>query len=210
MYQRSFFQEVKSDAAGNITFKIHDLVHDLAQLIMGEECVSYDVSNLKQNLSVRVHHISCFGTKGKFDYNMIPFKKVESLRTFLEFEPPSKNLYVWPSITPLRALRTSSCQIYALKNLMHLRYLEIYQSGIESLPDSICGLKKLQTLKLEGCYNLSSFPKHLTQLQDLRNQVINDCEALVSTPFRIGELTCLKTLTIFIIGSKIGFGLAEL
>jgi hypothetical protein len=34
---------------------------------------------------------------------------------------------------------------------------------------------------------------------------------LVSTPFRIGELTCLKTLTIFIVGgSEDGFGLEEL
>ena len=31
--QRSFFQEVKSDLAGNITFKIHDLVHDLAKCV---------------------------------------------------------------------------------------------------------------------------------------------------------------------------------
>jgi len=61
LYQRSFFQEVKSDVVGNITFKMHDLVHDLAQSIMGEECVASEVSSLT-DLSIRTHHISCFDT----------------------------------------------------------------------------------------------------------------------------------------------------
>jgi hypothetical protein len=47
-------------------------------------------------------------------------------------------------------------------------------------------------------------------LQDLQHLMIKNCPSLISTPFRIGELTCLKTLTIFIVGSKIGYGLAEL
>jgi muconolactone delta-isomerase len=69
----------------------------------------------------------------------------------------------------------------------------------------------LQTLKLEGCIYFSSFPNQLTQLQDLRHLMIENCPSLVSTPFRIGELTCLKTLTIFIVGgSEDGFGIEEL
>jgi len=40
--------------------------------------------------------------------------------------------------------------------------------------------------------------------------MIKDCPSLKSSPFRIGELTCLKTLTNFIVGSETGFGLAEL
>jgi len=208
LYQRSFFQEVKSDLAGNITFKMHDLVHDLAQSIIGEECVSSKVESLT-NLSSRVHHISCFVTKRKFDYN-IPFKKVESLRTFLELEPTYKSSDVLLSIIPLRALSTSSYQLSSLKNLIHLRYLQLYASKITTLPASVCRLQKLQTLKLEHCFYFSSFPKQFKKLQDLRHLIINRCPSLISTPFRIGELTCLKTLTTFIVGSKTGFGLAEL
>jgi len=62
LWQRSFFQEVKSDLAGNITFRMHDFIHDLAQSIMGKECISYDVSDLT-NLSIRVHHLSLFDKK---------------------------------------------------------------------------------------------------------------------------------------------------
>jgi len=208
LWQRSFFQEVKSDLAGNITFRMHDFIHDLAQSIMGEECISYDVSKLT-NLSIRVHHLSLFDKKSKLDY-MIPFQKVDSLRTFLEYKPPSKNLNVLLSSTPLRALFTCSQQLSSLKSLMHLRYLELSCCHITTLPGSVCRLQKLQTLKLELCRFLSSFPKQFTKLQDLRHLIIKNCNSLMSTPFRIRELTCLKTLTIFIVGPKTGYGLPEL
>jgi hypothetical protein len=122
LHQKSIFQEVKSDVVGNITFKMSDSFQ-VVQSIMGDQCVASEVSSLT-NLSTRVHHISCFDTKGNFDYSMIPIKKVDSLRTFLEFKPPSKNLDVLLSVAPLRALRTSSSELSALKSLIHLRYLE--------------------------------------------------------------------------------------
>ncbi|AES75558.1 putative P-loop containing nucleoside triphosphate hydrolase, leucine-rich repeat domain, L [Medicago truncatula] len=208
LWQRSFFQEVKSDLTGNITFKMHDFIHDLAQSIMGEECISYDVSKLT-NLSIRVHHMSLFDKKSKHDY-MIPCQKVDSLRTFLEYKQPSKNLNALLSKTPLRALHTSSHQLSSLKSLMHLRYLKLSSCDITTLPGSVCRLQKLQTLKLEDCVFLSSFPKQFTKLKDLRHLMIKDCPSLISTPFRIRELTCLKTLTNFIVGLETGFGLAEL
>jgi len=208
LYQRSFFQEVKSDFVGNITFKLHDFVHDLARSIMGEECISYDVSKFT-NLSVRVHHLSLFDEKSKNHY-MIPFQKVDSLRTFLEYKRPSKNLKEFLSSTPLRALHTRSPRLSSLKRLIHLRYLEISFCDIKTLPRSICRLVKLQTLKLEGCEYFSRFPKQLTKLHDLRHLTIKNCRSLISTPFRISKLTCLKTLPIFIVGSKTGYGLAEL
>ncbi|XP_039683088.1 putative disease resistance protein RGA4 isoform X2 [Medicago truncatula] len=208
LYQRSFFQEVESDLVGNITFKMHDLVHDLAQSIMGEECVSCDVSKLT-NLPIRVHHISLCDNKSKDDY-MIPFQKVDSLRTFLEYTRPCKNLDAFLSSTPLRALCISSYQLSSLKNLIHLRYLVLYGSDITTLPASFCKLQKLQTLKLLSCYFLSSFPKQFTKLQDLRHLIIKSCPSLKSTPFKIGELTSLQTLNYFIVGLETGFGLAEL
>ncbi|KEH16618.1 putative disease resistance protein RGA3 [Medicago truncatula] len=207
LYQRSLFEEVKSDFVGNITFKMHDFVHDLAVSIMGDECISSDASNLT-NLSIRVHHISLFDKKFRYDY-MIPFQKFDSLRTFLEYKPPSKNLDVFLSTTSLRALHTKSHRLSS-SNLMHLRYLELSSCDFITLPGSVCRLQKLQTLKLEKCHHLSDFPKQFTKLKDLRHLMIKNCSSLKSTPFKIGELTCLKTLTIFIVGSKTGFGLAEL
>ncbi|AES75658.2 putative P-loop containing nucleoside triphosphate hydrolase, leucine-rich repeat domain, L [Medicago truncatula] len=211
LYARSFFQEVKTDKKGEVTFKMHDLIHDLAQSITGEECMAFDDKSLT-NLSGRVHHISFsfINLYKPFNYNTIPFKKVESLRTFLEFYVKLGESAPLPSIPPLRALRTRSSQLSTLKSLTHLRYLEICKSWIKTLPESVCRLQNLQILKLVGCPLLSSLPKKLTQLQDLRHLVIKYCNSLDSMPSNISKLTCLKTLSTFIVESKAGFGLAQL
>ncbi|CAJ2666466.1 unnamed protein product [Trifolium pratense] len=209
LYQRSFFQEVETNGKGKVTFKMHDTFHDIASEIMGQQCLALETASLT-TLSRRVHHISCFNVDEKFKYNLIPFKTVESLRTVLQFNPPKSSLSVFPSITPLRVLSTDCIQLSALKNFIHLRYLELYDSTIETLPESICSLRKLQTLKLERCYRLISLPKQLTQLQDLRHLVITRCSSLRSMPTNIGGLTHLRTLSTFIVGSKGRFGLAEL
>ncbi|WJX71263.1 hypothetical protein P8452_55275 [Trifolium repens] len=172
---------------------------------MGEQCLALETADLS-TLSKRVHHVSC----SKFKYGLNKFKGVESLRTVLQFNPPKSSLSVFPSITPLRVLSTKCYQISTLKNFIHLRYFELYQSKIVTLPESICSLRKLQTLKLVQCYDLISLPKQLTQLQDLRHLVIKECRAIRSMPCNIGGLTHLKTLNLFIVGSKSGFGLAEL
>ncbi|KEH16320.1 LRR and NB-ARC domain disease resistance protein [Medicago truncatula] len=211
LYARSFFQEVKTDKKGEVTFKMHDLIHDLAQSITGEECMAFDDKSLT-NLTGRVHHISCsfINLNKPFNYNTIPFKKVESLRTFLEFDVSLAESAPFPSIPPLRALRTCSSELSTLKSLTHLRYLEICSSYIYTLPESVCSLQNLQILKLVNCPYLCILPEKLTQLQDLRHLVIKDCNSLYSMPSKISKLTSLKTLSIFIVVLKEGFGLAEL
>ncbi|WJX66335.1 hypothetical protein P8452_50900 [Trifolium repens] len=141
---------------------------------MGEQCIALETASLT-NLSKRVHHIGCFNVYEQSKYNLIPFKRVESLRTILQFNLRESSLSVFPSITPLRVLSTRCSQLSALKNFIHL-----------------------------------SLPKQLTQLQDLRHLVIKKCDSLRSMPFNIGGLTHLRTLNLLIVGSKTGFGLAEL
>ncbi|QCD90880.1 hypothetical protein DEO72_LG4g1841 [Vigna unguiculata] len=83
LYDRSFFQEAKANRIGMIkTFKMHDLFHDLAQSIMGEECVVYEEGKLTR-LSNRVHYLRLLNSNKFVD--MAAFKKVESLRTLLDF-----------------------------------------------------------------------------------------------------------------------------
>ncbi|MED6191131.1 hypothetical protein PIB30_113137, partial [Stylosanthes scabra] len=89
-------------------------------------------------------------------------------------------------------------------------YLNIRASRITTLPECISRLQKLQILKLEECEYLSCLPKHLTQLKDLRHLIIDDCDSLVEMPPNMGELKCLKTLNLFIVERKAGYGLSEL
>ncbi|RZC30039.1 Disease resistance protein RGA2 [Glycine soja] len=179
LYNRSFFQEAKLDGLGIITsFKMHDLFHDLARSIMGEECVVHD-------------HI----------------RKLNPCGTFLDFGFKLGHNHWLPSIHCLRALRTSSSLLSPLKDLTYLRYLNLHGNSVTSLPNFICGLKKLQILKLEyfGSHNL--LPKDLTPLQDLRHLVIYRCPSIADMPLNIGMLSHLRTLSTFIVDSKSGYGL---
>jgi hypothetical protein len=54
---RSFFQEAKEDEFGNIiSFKMHDLIHDIAQSVSRIECTYVD-SNAKV-VNEKVRHLS--------------------------------------------------------------------------------------------------------------------------------------------------------
>ncbi|RDX91589.1 Disease resistance protein RGA2, partial [Mucuna pruriens] len=141
---------------------------------------------------------------------MAALKKVESLRTFLDFGFQCR----LPSNHYVRALRTSPSLLSPLKDLAHLRYLCLRFCSVTSLPNSICRLQKLQTLKLEDFELLNLLPEDLTQLQDLRHLVINICYSIAEMPPSIGKVSHLRTLSSFTVGSKAlnkpGYGLAEL
>ncbi|KAL9328438.1 hypothetical protein ACSQ67_003441 [Phaseolus vulgaris] len=169
--------------------------------IMGEECVIIEKGRLTP-LSTRVHYASLLNSKMVVD--MTAFKKVESLRTFLDLG----DIGLVPSTHCLRALCTTSYSLFPVKDLAHLRYLSWNWGSGEGLCNIICQLPKLQILKLEDLFHLR-LPKELTQLQDLRHIVIDDCDVKEMPP-NIGKLRHLRTLNTFVVGSKAGCGLAEL
>ncbi|WVZ09425.1 hypothetical protein V8G54_013955 [Vigna mungo] len=210
LYRRSFFQEAKCDEFGILkSFKMHDLFHDLAQSIMGEECAAFVEERLTP-LSSRVHYLSSNVSYRGF---MHGFKKVESLRTFLDLGPSFRvsDSDPVPSNHSLRALCTKSSLLSPLKDLTHLRYLSLncdYRANLNN--NSICQMRKLQILKLQSCRYLRGLPKNLTQLQDLRHIVMNDCREVEKSLPKISKLRHLRTLSIFVVGSKPGCGLAEL
>ncbi|KAG2376405.1 hypothetical protein LR48_Vigan2516s000100 [Vigna angularis] len=209
LYDRSFFQEAKANRIGMIkTFKIHDLFHDLAQSIMGEECVIYGERKLTR-LPNRVHYLRLLNSN--YFVDMDAFKKVESFRTVIDFGQGLHcvNIGLLPSNHCLRALHIRSSLFSPLNNLSHLRYLSLDMCSV--LHNSICGLQKLQILKLEYCGGLHNFfPENMTQLQDLRHLVINKCPSIAEMPRNIGKLRHLRTLNTFVVGSKLEYGLAEL
>ncbi|XP_054813456.1 putative disease resistance RPP13-like protein 1 [Prosopis cineraria] len=54
-----------------------------------------------------------------------------------------------------------------MNNSKHLRYLDLSDTRIENLPDSICKLYNLQTLKLHCCTQVVELPPDLHKLVDL-------------------------------------------
>jgi len=210
LYQKSFFQDIKMDEySGDISFKMHDLVHDLAQSVIGQECMYLENKNMT-SLSKSTHHI---GFQDEDDEDLLSFdknafKKVESLRTLFQLSYYSKKKHDnFPTYLSLRVLCTS--QVLSLGSLIHLRYLELRYLGIKKLPESIYNLKKLETLKIKDCSKLSCLPKHLACLTNLRHIVIE--EFWLSRMFpNIGKLTCLRTLSVYIVSLEKGNSLTEL
>ncbi|KAF9593678.1 hypothetical protein IFM89_024495, partial [Coptis chinensis] len=108
----------------------------------------------------------------------------------------------------------------SIGNLKQLRCLDLYQVGIRVLPESICCLTNLQTLNLQKCRNLKMLPKNLSKMRNLRKLVIGsdnyininmEDPVLTHMPLGIGELTCLKQLSTFVVSQLSGFaGIQEL
>ena len=105
----------------------------------------------------------------------------------------------------------------SIGRLSSLRILRLTATNIYSLPTSICGLSRLETLDLQGCYKLQSlpdelpssltslrvtcqsmetFPSRLSNLINLKNLEFYSCVNLVEIPRDIGKLSQLETLSL--------------
>jgi len=82
-YQKSFFQDIHiDDYSSVISFKMHDLVHDLAQSVAGHECMVLE-NAFVTNLLKSTHHIS-FNPLFPVLLEEDSFKKAELLRTLYQ------------------------------------------------------------------------------------------------------------------------------
>ncbi|CDP17163.1 unnamed protein product [Coffea canephora] len=95
-------------------------------------------------------------------------------------------------------------------HLKHLRYINLSENKIQRLPEGICKLLALQTLKLINCDELRELPSGLKNLINLRHLDLNTWGKLEVMPSKLGRLTNLLTLYVFKIGKDEGCGIQEL
>ncbi|XP_056689597.1 putative disease resistance protein RGA4 isoform X2 [Spinacia oleracea] len=206
----SFLHVALRDEIGEIVrYGMHDLVHDLATSVSKHQVLILEAGNPVTAIS-DVRHLAIYERKELktecWDKDKVA---VKNLRTLVIYKNSPGGL---------------------LKHVKYLRVLNLQDTGLKEVPESIAGLKclkvlslvynpikvlpefitkwyNLQTLNLLGCDLLEEVPGGLSNLVNLRHLYI---DRLISLPAgMIGQLTCLQTLPILGVREG-GFQISEL
>ncbi|WJX22356.1 hypothetical protein P8452_11669 [Trifolium repens] len=197
LVSRSFFQRFGN---GNRYYVMHDLVHDLAMFIGGEFYIREEgLEREPKIIGAKTRHLSFttlddpvsknFGTSGGPKY----------LRSYFPIYPnKSTDLPLW--IFDSKYLRVLSARTFytemvpnSIGELIHLRYLDLSNTEIETLPDTLCNLYNLQTLKLSCCEYLTRLPNSIGELIHLRYLDLSNTE-IETLPDTLCNLSNLQTL----------------
>ncbi|CDP17344.1 unnamed protein product [Coffea canephora] len=198
LLQSSLFEET-SHARGTY-YKMHDLVHDLAESVSKSTKVINSETRLVDNSNqVRYLAIDSFGEH--------TVKLLESLSTSLHtlfirnslfgdhvLQKWYINLFGGGMLKKLKNLYVLN--LYCAQNkellitidkLIHLRYIELFGFCGKSLPKSVCKLYNLQTLRLSECSDLKEFPKRISLS-------LHDFGGIEALPDWLGNFTALEYL----------------
>ncbi|OWM86803.1 putative disease resistance protein RGA3 [Punica granatum] len=206
LLSRSFFQDIEEDLYGNIVrCKMHVLMHELAQFVAGNVCITIDSSNaIKFQGGVR--HVSIIATE---DYEWNGFERDRTVRSL--FLIAGKRISIghldFSYFRNLRALRLQDVvwdvTSQSIGELKHLRSLDLSKNDkLSYLPNSVSNLCNLERLNLRECHRLQELPRGITRLVNLRHLEVSGCSRLMHLPSGIEKLTSLQTLDMFVVGEK--------
>ncbi|QHO51892.1 putative disease resistance RPP13-like protein 1 [Arachis hypogaea] len=194
------------------SFVMHDLLHDLALFLAGDFYCSFEELGDVDNMSDRTRHLSYKKLSHLSSKHFDSISKVESLRTLLLINlfPHSCKADVETScilISKLKRLRVLSFLRFerfealpdSIGELTYLRYLDLSRTSIRTLPESLCDLYNLQTLKLNGCSCLTMLPNGMHKLVNLRHLDIWGT-SLEGMPGGMNKLKHLHFLSFFMVG----------
>ncbi|KAG8646307.1 hypothetical protein MANES_10G141900v8 [Manihot esculenta] len=197
---RSFFQKFK------YCYKMHDLIHDLAQSIAGDSC--FVVNDNTKYIPDRVQHVFSENLSFEECFRQLKNKGLRTLYCPYFGDGLWLNLdSIFSNCRSIRALSFGwniNGMPDSIGKLKYLRYLEFSSSKISSLPNCICSLYNLQTLILWECWGLKELPTDMRKLICLRQLINIGCSRLEFMPLGLGRLTNLQTLSTFVVGSDQG------
>ncbi|KAJ0018381.1 hypothetical protein Pint_11519 [Pistacia integerrima] len=183
LMSRSFFQDIVQLHENLYTFKIHDLMQDLATSLMRNECLIVKSTNQICTKSHR-HLLFYFIDAPIIDVpNILP--NLGHLRSITFYPITGESTGISQSFLELIVSRckflrmlnlfSSNIEVVPKKigNLKHLRYLYLgYNPKIKELPSSIYKLQNLQYLSLLGCEELKALTRDVKYLISLRRLVL--------------------------------------
>ncbi|XP_027337010.1 disease resistance protein RGA2-like [Abrus precatorius] len=201
----SFFQDAENDEYGEIiSFKMHDLMHDLAMLVAGNDYCFLD--RKAEKVEGRPMHVSLESDEAIHLLKSLDPRRLRTLILPDDLEE-EEDLSAIAEFKYLRVLRMH--HLYdSTEHLKHLRYLDLTHQT--SLPKSMSNLVFLQTLKLEEydeesfsvvtklvnlrCLDIDDYDSHLNRVRDvaLESQNLRKCCCLPP----LERLPSLKSLAI--------------
>lgn len=194
-------------------FVIHDLLHDMLRSASSEENVR--ITNGKSEILKTVHHLSVWADDLELR-NLMELGNQKQLVSLLVLKKLKVKLdtiiHFWCNhLTKLHWLNLSGCVITVLPenigNLKFLRFLDVSYTRIVSLPDGLCYLHNLMILRVLDC-PLEAFPPRFNNLINLRKLYARS--AMFSKIFKIGNLTSLRDLPLFVVSAMPGYRIEEL
>ncbi|XP_014523874.1 putative disease resistance RPP13-like protein 1, partial [Vigna radiata var. radiata] len=204
LVSRSFFQR------SNDCFIMHDLMHDLATFLGGQFYFRANELGKKTKIDRKTRHLS-FARFSDLCSDIDVFETVKFSRTFLMINyrdyPFNKEKAPRIIVSMLKYLRVLKFSDYkgelvlpdSIGELIHLRYLNLNGTSIAMLPESLCNLYNLQTLKLGSCFNMTKLPRNIQNLVNLRHlQILNT--PIEEMPKRMGKLNQLQDLDYYVVG----------
>ncbi|KAK8665404.1 hypothetical protein V6N13_005573 [Hibiscus sabdariffa] len=215
---RSFFQQSKGKKT---CFIINDLICDLAKSVAGVYVCILEGHGVSFKITDRTRHLSSvqeqYDTRKKFE--TVP--KAKAPRTFLTLKSSHWSPHVTNGLMQ-DLLVKSSLRVLSLAgyeniielpeevgDLKHLRNLDLSQTSIKRLPNSLTTLYNLQTLTLFKCSKLVELPKDMRRLVNMHYLDIRGTH-LARMPKGLGELNDLRILTDYVLSDHNGSSINEL
>ncbi|XP_074313037.1 putative disease resistance protein RGA1 isoform X3 [Silene latifolia] len=207
LLKRCFFQDVQKDKLGDVvSCKMHDLLHDLAQEVTGEEIIV--ANSLTNNITKRTRHL--FLAKGEWTKGYFYKTNLRScyMDTGVRLDVMKTLVANWRCLRSLRLYVPDFEYLpESIGDLLHLRYLDLSGNGnLKTLPNSIVNLYNIQSLIMFGCYKLEGWPKYFCKLVNLRVLDIRGSYKINYMPLCIDQLINLRHLTNFHVGKVSSLG----
>lgn len=214
---RSFFQDFERLEDGSISAcKMHEVLVDFARYLMRDEFVFREVQSGKTDspkaeiplektrhlLVVRDSSMMELGRTTTPSLLFVGENKLRSLTIFEHKDGRSDDLFHFcfqqKRLRSLKLLGGAGNRFVQIPKevgkLMHLRLLNLSESGFQTLPDIVCELWNLQTLYLRRCRFLKTLPKKISNLTNLVNLDTTDSHSITYYPKGIQRLTSLRDL----------------